>query len=39
MALHLPERATTCVAIVDSDEENPNTVSLAAFEVLFRDPR
>lgn len=37
MALHLPERGATCVAIVDSDQENPNTVSLAAFKVLFRD--
>ncbi|MBX3189343.1 MAG: beta-lactamase family protein [Labilithrix sp.] len=35
-AFYFPEKKTTLVAIVDSDAESPNDVSVAALEVLFR---
>lgn len=35
-AFHFPEKKTTLVAIVDSDAEDPNAVSLAALKVLFK---
>jgi len=34
-SFYFPEKKTTIVAIVDSDAENPNDVSLAALKVLF----
>jgi CubicO group peptidase (beta-lactamase class C family) len=35
VAAVIPEKKTTLVAIVDSDAENPNDVSLEALKVLF----
>ena len=35
-AFYFPAKKTTIVAIVDSDAENPNDVSLAALKVLFK---
>ena len=34
-AFYFPEKKTTIVAIVDSDADNPNNVSLVALSVLF----
>jgi D-alanyl-D-alanine carboxypeptidase len=35
-AFHFPDKKTTLVAIVDSDAESANDVSLAALQVLFK---
>lgn len=35
-AFYFPEKQTTVVAIVDSDAEDPNDVSIEALQVLFR---
>lgn len=35
-AFYFPDTKTTLVAIVDSDADNPNDVSLAALKVLFK---
>jgi len=35
-SFHFPDKKTTLVAIVDSDAEDPNAVSLAALKVLFK---